>query len=142
MGKCPDLVERVSAGKRDYDMDSFFARSFHKRPYPVIFQVFTDNPGNIDHIVKGEWRFGIDIEQQEVGRIIRYRCRECGMEFEGCKVCQPDESIEVVAEHEMDFATSSPVWMGKDLNINRECPAERLSRKRLHPPPLPENDAW
>ncbi len=70
MGKCPHYLKPVSTRKRHHNMDSFFARGFYKRPDPGILKVFMDNMGNIDHIVKGEWGFRIDIEEQEVRGIV------------------------------------------------------------------------
>jgi hypothetical protein len=86
-----------------------------------MLQVFPEDKGYIDHIIESEWRFGINIEQQEIGGVIGFGCGERGMEFKGSKVCQPDQGIEVVAHDIADLAINVLIRMQIDPDIVRSA---------------------
>ncbi len=63
--------------------------------------------GDINHVIERERRLGVDIEEQEIGRGIGRGSREGGMDLERCKVRDPDEGVEVIAQDEMDVPPGS-----------------------------------
>src|SRR5665647_3051606 len=100
-------------------MNTLFPGGLDKGTEPSVFQVSANYMGNFNHIIECEGWFRVDVDEQEVGGHIGTGSRERCMDLKGRKICNPDEGIEVIAEHEMDIPIGSFRIMGKYVYVIR-----------------------
>ena len=81
--------------------------------------------GDIDNVIERERGFRIDVEQEEVGGLVRRNSRQGNVDFKRREVGKPDEGVEIVAEDKMYVAVGSLRVAGEDLDVIR-CTPRRI----------------
>ena len=112
----PERVERVAGRERDDDVQPLLPRGLDERPEPALVQAVADDTGDLDHAVERERRLGVDVDEEQVGGVVRPGPREGRVELERGDIREPDDGVEIVAEDEVDVPARGlgPVGEGLD----------------------------
>lgn len=88
---------------------------------PALLQAVPDDAGDRDHLVEVERRLGVEVDEEEVGGVVRAGPREGRVELERGEVGEPGERVGVVAEEEADVPARRLGPVGEGLHVLRRA---------------------